>query len=49
VEEAVAIALDTTATFLADHDRIEEVIFVVFSPHHLSVYQDALGSRRASA
>jgi O-acetyl-ADP-ribose deacetylase (regulator of RNase III) len=49
VEKAVAIALDTTATFLADHDRIEEVIFVVFSPHHLSVYQDALGSRRASA
>ena len=48
IEAAVPIAVDTTTAFLAGHDSIAEVDFVVFSDHHLAVYQDYLRSRRAS-
>ncbi|HDI61283.1 MAG TPA: O-acetyl-ADP-ribose deacetylase [Desulfobacteraceae bacterium] len=46
IEEAVPIAVDTTAAFLARHERITEVIFVVFSDDHLAAYQGYLRSRQ---
>ena len=48
VEEAVPIAVDTTAAFLAAHDGIADVVFVVFSSRHLTAYQNHLHSCRAS-
>lgn len=46
VQEAVPIAVDTTAAFLAEHAQIAAVTFVVFSDDHLATYQDYLRSRR---
>lgn len=46
IQEAVPIAVDTTAAFLAAHEGIAEVIFAVFSPAHRAAYQACLRSRR---
>jgi O-acetyl-ADP-ribose deacetylase len=49
MKEAVPIAVDTAIAFLGEHERPAEVIFAVFSNDHLSVYQNYLRSRGASA
>ncbi|HPF40531.1 MAG TPA: O-acetyl-ADP-ribose deacetylase [Phycisphaerae bacterium] len=45
--DAARIALETTVAFLADHEAIDEVVFVLFGTDALRVYQrirDALAS-----
>jgi len=43
IEDACKVAVDTTSAFLENHDTIEKVIFVLFSPNELKVYMDYLG------
>ena len=45
IDEAVEIALDTTGEFLTVHDTPKRVVFALFSPEHLAVYQRALTAR----
>lgn len=46
IEEACRIAVDTTCEFLAEHDEIHRVMFVVFSPAHEKVYLDYLETQK---
>jgi O-acetyl-ADP-ribose deacetylase (regulator of RNase III) len=41
VQDASRVALGTVKEFLKNEDALEEVIFVLFSEHDLSVYMDA--------
>lgn len=47
VPEAAAIALRTTAAFLAQHPSLEQVTFVLFGNHIFEVYQQTLYALRA--
>ena len=40
IAEAAPVAIRTVKKFLADHDEIEQVIFVVFSEEDYNIYQD---------
>ncbi len=40
IEDACRIAVETTLAFLAENDRIEQVIFVLFSEKDRQVYED---------
>ncbi len=44
IEDACRIAVDTTGKFLQYNQTIEKVIFMLFSPEDLKVYQDYIGS-----
>ena len=46
IEEASKIAVDTTCHFLESNQTIEKVIFMLFSPGDLKVYQRYLQSLR---
>ena len=46
IEEACKIAVDTTCSFLANNPSIEKVIFMLFSPGDLKVYQEYMRSLR---
>ncbi len=46
IEEASKIAVDTTCSFLESNQTIEEVIFMLFSPGDLKVYEKYLQSLR---
>jgi O-acetyl-ADP-ribose deacetylase (regulator of RNase III) len=41
IQDASRIALGTVEDFLKNEDGLEEVVFVLFSEHDLSVYMDA--------
>ncbi len=40
IEEACKIAVDTTCSFLKNNLTIDKVIFMLFSPGNLKIYQD---------
>ena len=42
LQEAAQIALETTQTFLAENNEIDEVVFVCFSSENYQIYQDLL-------
>jgi O-acetyl-ADP-ribose deacetylase (regulator of RNase III) len=44
IEEACKIALDTSCNFLTNNQTIEKVIFMLFSPENLKVYEEYLRS-----
>ena len=44
IEKACKIAVDTTGTFLETHLSIARVIFMLFSPANLNVYEEYLRS-----
>ena len=44
IEKACKIAVDTTCTFLETHLSIARVIFMLFSPANLNVYEEYLRS-----
>ena len=44
IEEACQVAVDTTCEFLQHNPTVEKVIFMLFSPGDLKVYQDYLRS-----
>ena len=46
VSKAVEVALDATCEFLSTHAIPGRVIFALFSPAHLAVYQRAVAARR---
>jgi len=46
IEEACKIAVDTCCSFLKSHQSIEKVIFMLFSPENLKVYEEYLRSLR---
>ena len=46
VEKACRIAVDTTCDFLDEHDAVDKVLFVLFSPGHEKVYLDYLGLKK---
>jgi len=46
IEEACKIALDTSCNFLTNNQTIEKVIFMLFSPENLKVYEEYLRSLR---
>ena len=46
IEEACKIAVDTSCKFLKTHQSIEKVIFMLFSPENLKVYEEYLRSLR---
>lgn len=46
VAKAVEVALDTTGDFLFAHAAPQRVVFALFSPEYLAVYQRALDARR---
>jgi O-acetyl-ADP-ribose deacetylase (regulator of RNase III) len=45
IEEASAVAVDTTARFLEKNAYVEKVIFVVFSDDNRRVYENCLAER----
>jgi O-acetyl-ADP-ribose deacetylase (regulator of RNase III) len=46
IEEACKIAVDATCSFLKNNQTIEKVIFMLFSPENLKVYEEYLRSLR---
>jgi O-acetyl-ADP-ribose deacetylase (regulator of RNase III) len=44
IEDACRIAVDTTCNFLKTDPSIESVMFMLFSPGDLKVYQDYIRS-----
>ncbi len=46
IEEACKIAVDTTCNFLKNNLTIEKVIFMLFSPMNLKVYEEYVKSLR---
>ncbi len=46
IADACRIAVDTTCNFLGNHPSIESVIFMLFSPDDLKVYQNYVLSLR---
>ncbi|MBL0712733.1 MAG: O-acetyl-ADP-ribose deacetylase [Desulfosarcina sp.] len=40
IEDACRIAVDTTLAFLAEDDRVQQVIFILFSDRNRQVYED---------
>jgi O-acetyl-ADP-ribose deacetylase (regulator of RNase III) len=44
IEEACKIALDTSCRFLTNNQTVEKVIFMLFSPENLKVYEEYLRS-----
>ena len=46
IEEACKIAVDTTCSFLKNDQPIEKVIFMLFSPMNLNVYEKYVKSLR---
>jgi len=45
IREACRVSVDTTLAFVERHPSIEKVIFMLFSPGDLAVYQDYLARR----
>jgi len=45
IEEACQIAVDTTCAFLKDNPAITRVIFMLFSPADLKVYEDYIQTK----
>ena len=46
VSKAVEVALDATCDFLSANATPQRVVFALFSPEHLVVYERALEARR---
>lgn len=46
IEEACKIAVDTSCSFLKNNQTIEKVIFMLFSPEALKIYEEYLRSLR---
>jgi O-acetyl-ADP-ribose deacetylase (regulator of RNase III) len=46
IEDACKIAVDTTCSFLQNHQTIEKVIFILFSKRDLKIYEEYLRSLR---
>jgi len=46
IDDAAAVALDTTLSFLAADERITQVVFVLFAADDLAVYRNLLERRR---
>jgi O-acetyl-ADP-ribose deacetylase (regulator of RNase III) len=44
IKEACKIAVDTTSAFLADHNAIKKVVFVLFSADDHGIYEEYLNS-----
>ncbi len=42
IEKASRIALSTVKDFLETHDKLEEIIFVLFSQHDLEIYRESV-------
>lgn len=49
IRDASRIAIDTTCRFLEKTDRIERVIFILFSPADADVYREYLAERGGEA
>jgi O-acetyl-ADP-ribose deacetylase (regulator of RNase III) len=47
IHEACRIAVDTTCEFLEKNQSLSKVIFMLFSPTDLKVYQDYIRARRS--
>lgn len=47
IREACRIAVDTTCDFLEKNQSLSKVIFMLFSPTDLKVYQDYIRTRRS--
>ena len=49
IKKACEIAVDTTCEYLASHEKIDQVLFVLFSPADEKVYLDYLESKRTKS